>query len=69
MISKEIDKEKPSYPYLGLSSAGTVVLFTAPKEGTAVYRKGSSATQLGEYSSSWTESEFKFYHHKITLEN
>lgn len=57
-----------SYPYLGISESGRIVLFTKPRVGLCV-RNNSESHRTAEYSEEWHESMFKPYDGKVILSN
>lgn len=62
--------EKPSktYPYLGISDNGCVVLFEEEKKGVCLV-KGETNNDVGGYSSMWGESMFKPFTGEIVMSN
>jgi gas vesicle protein len=56
---KLVDKED-IYPYVGVGSGGTKVLFVAPKSGYVLENFDNKVIkrEIGEWSNSWEESLF-----------
>lgn len=70
MISVKVcnkDKEV-GYPCLKISSNGIIVLFISKNTGTLL-EKGETKSNVGEYSTCWSEFCFKPLESPITLEN
>jgi hypothetical protein len=70
-MKKEIihtPKEQPrNYPYLGIHSCGTIVLFTSKYTGVCMEAK--SGETVYEKANNWSEKSFKEFEGSITLEN
>jgi len=66
-IVKEAATKGTKYPYLKESENGTIVLFFAQNSGVSVCK--SYYHDVGEYSNTWLESDFKPFHGTVTLVN
>lgn len=72
-ILTDSENKKPTkYPYLGIyedgSGAVTIVFFKSRDTGICVHR-GAGYNNLGDFCSSWSEDEFKFYEGEVRLSN
>lgn len=60
-VTTEQEKElKPKYPYFGIHTSGTIVLFNAPKSGIVCFKDESDRALLdvGDYSPDRNEAGF-----------
>lgn len=67
-------KNVAEYPCLGIITAGFVVLFNAPGEGTVVYvsssyNKGSGMWKVGDHFKAWGMLYFEPCDGRVILEN
>lgn len=60
---------KQKYPFLGISSINSIVLFTKPNTGVCLNVGQAWSIFLGQYSESWAMDAFEPYNGKIILEN
>lgn len=56
----------PSFPYLGISRRGVVVLFTAPKTGTVLV-KGDSGFNVGDERVKFDMNAFSPFRGSVTV--
>ena len=60
------------YPYIGICNLGIVILFTAPNTGVVLYQENAKLggnKEIGEFSYTIHESNFRIYNGIITLSN
>ncbi len=61
-------KEQPrNYPYLGIHTTGTIVLFTSKETGVCMEAKAGE--DVYKEGGNWSEFSFKMFNGSITLEN
>ncbi len=68
-VIKEEKKTERTYPYLGYSRKGVVVLFYSRVSGTVLKADDDSIFFVGEHCSSFNEDKFTPLEGKITLQN
>ena len=52
-----------TYPYVGITEDGAVIIFTAPETGTALKHESGKL----HYATIWGEENFKPFHGTITI--
>jgi len=64
-------KRDQSYPYIGMSENGIIVLFNRTHCGTILLKSSSvsSVFNVGEYRTDWIESNFKPIGGEVVLSN
>lgn len=69
IIDRAENESKPrTYPYIGVSPAGDIVLFTTKDKGVCL-QAVTPYVSVGSYSQAWNEQNFKPFDGFITLEN
>lgn len=72
MLKVSLDNSEPKvefkYPFIGITEAGTVVLFTAPKVGICIVTQ-TSKYPIGYLSKDWAMVIFKPLIGSVTLTN
>lgn len=67
--------KKPTYPWIGVSTGGNIVLFSEARRGTVVGQSCIASpgmikdNPIGLYSAAWDEANFVPYAGKVTLYN
>jgi len=59
----------PKFPYVGESTKGYIVLFSAKGCGICLAEAPAATVTVGEYYTRWQMEHFKRLNGKVTLEN
>ena len=66
-INGKTNNTGSEYPFLGITEAGTIVLFEKKRHGVVIQPGGTTDRSAGDYSASWIMEKFKPFTGSITL--